>query len=66
MELVAELWAPGVSDTDIADELHCKNHQAVTQARKRLGLPCGLTASERGTLANRYRWAGKRKVDKVL
>ena len=66
MQAVEEVWALGKSDTDIADELRCKNYASVTHARKRLGLPCGLTASERGMLANRYRWAGKRKADREL
>ena len=66
MQAVVEVWAPGKSDTDIADELRCKNYASVTHARKRLGLPCGLTASERGQLASSYRWAGNRKVDREL
>ena len=66
MRAVSEVWAPGKSDTDIAGELRCKNYASVTNARNRLGLPCGLTASERGQLANRYHWAGKRKADREL
>lgn len=62
--IVRKLWRPGLSDVDLADLIGCKNPQAVTMARKRLGLPPGLTFQDRQKLAASYRWAGRRKSDR--
>ena len=55
MALVKRFWKPGRSDTDIADMIDCDYVPSVTKVRKALGLPCGLTASERARIGINYR-----------
>ena len=63
--LVRKHWRPGLSDTDLADMLGCKCRSAIGNARRAVGIPAGMSSSERGRIGALYRWAGNRKADRV-
>lgn len=63
--LVKRYYCKGRSDTDLADIAGCRYYSAISNTRRMLGLPNGLTASERARIGALYRWAGNRKEDKA-